>query len=400
MANKIGTKIILIILMLAIVLTPFNRGLQLQKANASWLSEAVDFFDPTNVEITFDAEKFRQDCYAAGVDHAQCDQAAADQQAAVDGANNANKGYFDKLKDFIKGLSLSEVTVAALGGFYLAVCMPTTQLPVAATIGTVSSFSGVATVPNAEGPGATGVGTTLINVGQICDSIKKALGQAFKQQILQALVNDIKAWIKRGYKGKVIVTDWRELVSNAGQAAVGEFANSVGAGFLCSPFNFQIQFLLKQHPDFDTKARCTLDDIVGNIDNFYKDFRSGGWVAYQESWTPQNNFYGATLAAINEANRVHDEAADAAKNEGIANKGFLSQKNCVTVTLPNGKTKEQCTTINPGSLIGDAAAETLVKTPIGAVIGADELGGYLKDIIDTALNELIKKQVDDIKQGF
>lgn len=392
MANKIGTKIVLIILMLAIVLTPFNRGLQLQKANASWLSQAIDALDPTNVEITFDAEKFKQDCYASGTPPAQCDQAAADQQAAVDEANaEQDTGGF---VEFIKSLTLGEITVAALGAFYLAVCLPTTQLPIATGIGVAGSATvagtGVGPGPAATVPFLTG----------ICDSIKKALGQAFKQQILQALVNDIKAWIKRGYKGKVIVTDWRELVSNAGQAAVGEFANSVGAGFLCSPFNFQIQFLLKQRPDFDTKARCTLDDIVGNIDNFYKDFRSGGWVAYQESWAPQNNFYGATLAAINEANRVHDEAADAAKNEGIANKGFLSQKNCVTVTLPGGGTKEQCTTINPGSLIGDAAAQVLVKTPIGAVIGADELGGYLKDIIDTALNELIKVGIDELNRGF
>ncbi|MDP3999438.1 MAG: hypothetical protein Q8P76_02495 [bacterium] len=391
MATKLSSKIIITVLILAIILTPFNRGLQLQKTNASWLSEAIDALDPTNVEINFDAEKFKQDCYAAGVPHDQCDQAAADQQAAVDEANAEDDGGF---LDFLDALSIGEVTVAALGVFYLAVCLPTTQVPVATGVGA----AGIATAAGTGlGPGPA---AAVPFITSVCDSIKKALNQAFKQQILQALVNDITAWIKRGYKGKVIVTDWRELVSNAGQAAVGEFAQSIGAGFLCSPFNFQIQFLLTEHPDFDTKARCTLDDIVGNIDNFYTDFRQGGWIAYQTSWAPQNNFYGATLLAIREANRVHDEAADAAKNEGIANQGFLSQKNCVTVALPGGGTKEQCTTTNPGSLIGNAAAEVLVKTPIGAVIGADELGGYLKVIIDTALNELIKKQVDDVKQGF
>lgn len=390
MANKIRTKIVLMILMLAIVLTPFNRGLQLQKTNASILSDLLKTSQP-DVKIKFDAEKFRQDCYASGTPHADCDKAVSDQQRATDAVNAQDDGGF---LDFIKKLSIGEITVAALGAFYLAVCLPTTQVAVATGVGA----AGIATAAGTGlGPGPAAAVPFLTSV---CDSIKKALGQAFKQQILQALVNDITSWIKRGYKGKVIVTDWKDLVNNAGQAAVGEFAQSIGAGFLCSPFNFQIQFLLTQHPDFDTKARCTLDDIVGNINNFYTDFRSGGWIAYQESWAPQNNFYGATLAAIREADRVHDEAADAAKSEGIANQGFLSQKNCVTVTLPGGGTKEQCTTTSPGSFIGNAAAETLVKTPIGAVIGADELGGYLKVIIDTALNELIKKQVDDIKQGF
>lgn len=342
MFQKTGSKIILMALIITVVLMPFNRILQVKTAQASLCEDIL---------------------------------------------NKATCSFF-------KNLSLGEISIGALTGFYLGVCLPTTQVPVAAVVGGAGAITVIGT---GEGPGP-GAAAPLIT--SVCDSIKKALNQAIKQQILQALVNDVTDWIKRGYKGKVVVSDWRDLVANAGQAAVGDLAKEVGLGSLCSPFKFQIQITLATPPKFNTRATCTLDDIVANIQSFYNDFRNGGWIAYQESWQPQNNVFGLALLAVDEAAKREDAAKTAAQNENIAGGGFLSQKNCVTVTLPSGQTTEKCTITSPGSFIGNAAAESLVKTPLGSVIGADELGGYLSIIIDTALNELIKGQINKLRQGF
>ena len=45
-----------------------------------------------------------------------------------------------------------------------------------------------------------------------------------------------------------------------------------------------------------SKVTCSLNQIVGNINSFFENFRNGGWLAYQKL-VSKNNFYGATIIA-------------------------------------------------------------------------------------------------------
>ncbi len=88
-----------------------------------------------------------------------------------------------------------------------------------------------------------------------------------------------------------------------------------------------------------------------NINNFRKDFRDGGWVAYSTSLQPQNNIFGATLMASNELARRAEKASGASWSEALAGGGFLSTKKCRTDD--NGKVIEAtCKITTPGDTVG------------------------------------------------
>ena len=65
-----------------------------------------------------------------------------------------------------------------------------------------------------------------------------------------------------------------------------------------------------------SKVTCSLNQIVGNINSFVENFRNGGWLAYQESWYPKNNFYGATIIANDLMAKTGAEAKMRPKKRG------------------------------------------------------------------------------------
>jgi len=221
---------------------------------------------------------------------------------------------------------------------------------------------------------------------------KKVAGQALKQVILDRLVDATIDWIQGGAKGAVI-SDWNAFLQQAGEDSLGILIENIdGLNFLCSPFNIQLQALLAPVPRFSQQLTCTLDTVFGNIENFFEDFETGGWIGYAQLWQPQNNFYGATLIAANEAVKRQDAAKDAARSEGIASQGYRGQYRC---TNPNDPSTCEITT--PGALVGQAAHKALVDYPFDAIIGADDIAGYITAIANAAINELIKAGVEGLQ---
>ena len=213
-------------------------------------------------------------------------------------------------------------------------------------------------------------------------------GQSFilaelKKRVLDLMVDQIVAWIQGGGDPKFI-TDWRGFLEDIGQAVVGDMAQFLGLGFLCSPFNLQVQLTMFAPPKFSTQVTCTLDQIVGNIENFFDDFRNGSWIAYQEMWRPQNNFYGATLLAWNAKEQEIAARTEAARNEAIAGQGFLSTKDA------------QGRITTPGMVIGATLAKA-VGSDIDYIINADQLAAYISAIADALINRLVKAGVEGIK---
>ncbi|TSD02284.1 MAG: Uncharacterized protein Athens071426_527 [Parcubacteria group bacterium Athens0714_26] len=125
---------------------------------------------------------------------------------------------------------------------------------------------------------------------------------------------------------------------------------------------------------------------MANINDFYNDFRNGGWIAYQEMWRPQNNFYGATLLALDEVDKQQTAAQNAAYAEGVAGGGFLSIKKCDS----NGK---NCVIETPGTFVAGAAKKYLIDTPADRFIGADSMVAYAAAIIDALVNKFIETGV-------
>src|SRR3989344_572019 len=221
---------------------------------------------------------------------------------------------------------------------------------------------------------------------------KKVAGQALKKVILERLVDATIEWIQGGAKG-AIISDWNAFLQQAGEDSLGILIENIdGLNFLCSPFNIQLQALLAPVPRFSQQLNCSLDTVFGNIENFFEDFETGGWISYAQLWQPQNNFYGVSLIAANEAIKRQDAAKEAARNEGIAGQGFRSQFHCTNPDDPS-----TCEITTPGAVVGQAAYKAFINYPYDAIIGADDIASYVTAIADAAINQLIKLGVEGIQ---
>jgi hypothetical protein len=268
----------------------------------------------------------------------------------------------------------------------------------------VAVNTGVTAVNTGITAGATG-GTLTKSIAEYARKIAYAL---FKKVVLDRLVDSLVAWINRGGQGGII-EDWDQFFQDSANIAAGEFAQGLGAGFLCSPFNLHVQLALIPVDRF-SKVTCTLNQIIGNINNFMEDFRNGSWLAYQETWYPRNNFYGGTIIAVDEAARAEALGRDAAEKEALAGRGFLSftkegyfisadgpyndQKGTLAEPGYQGvRYKKDRRTVTPGAIVGVAAASLTVTTPINRIIHSDDLSLYLTAIVDAAINQLTKDGV-------
>ncbi len=204
-----------------------------------------------------------------------------------------------------------------------------------------------------------------------------------KKRLLDLMVDQIISYIQGGGKPQ-FVTDWKGFLADAGQAAAGDFAQEVGLGFLCSPFNLQVQLYLLPVKKFSQQATCTLNQIVGNIQAFYKDFRSGGWLAYGEGWQPQNNFFGALLMATQESEFRKSRAVSANYNDAIAGGGYTSARD------KNGNI------ITPGSTLGSLTSKA-AGSDIDYILSADQLADYASAIANALFNRILKEGVAQVK---
>ncbi|MDD5547935.1 MAG: hypothetical protein PHN74_03545 [Candidatus Pacebacteria bacterium] len=233
------------------------------------------------------------------------------------------------------------------------------------------------------GSAAAGEGAQGTLAEMLLNASLKVAGQEFKKAILDRFVDNLITWINNDGQGQV-VEDWNSFFINAADTAIGNFIYDTG-NFrdLCSPFGFQVQLLLSTPKAFNVRTKCSLSQIVQNIQTFYDDFRQGGWIAYNYQWDPRNNFYGASIMAFDEAQKQAAAATEASKSEAESSSGFLGMKNCKVVSG-----KKVCSITMPGNLVGNAASEALIKIPTNSIINADDLAGYLGAILDAAINRL------------
>ncbi|PIR44394.1 hypothetical protein COV23_00075, partial [Candidatus Wolfebacteria bacterium CG10_big_fil_rev_8_21_14_0_10_31_9] len=239
------------------------------------------------------------------------------------------------------------------------------------------------------------------------------------QSILKWLADETVKWIEgEGQPG--YVTNWQNFSKDAVNVGIGEVAQNTTLAPLCSPFkmpNFNLALLpVKRFPQ---RIGCTLDKIVGNIENFYNDFAQGGWLAYNKSWQPNNNFYGVTMMIYDEGIRIAYEKKQAALNEASAGSGFLSVTQCIGGTTDQG---EFCNAVcsntldvqscfndcmevqmSASELCSDSDGVEKIATPgniVGQIVGkamtsdqdfAVNIQDWTAAIIDAALKRLMKE---------
>ncbi|MBI4992423.1 MAG: hypothetical protein HZB99_04365 [Candidatus Harrisonbacteria bacterium] len=233
--------------------------------------------------------------------------------------------------------------------------------------------------------GITAVSTKTRLLKTIMEFALKIAGQTLKKAVLDRLVDAIVKYISG--QTDVIIEDWDQFFQDAAEFAAGEAAAKFAGGFLCNKFDLNIRIGLLPVETFSKKQACTLQNVVDNIDSFVENFEDGGWIAYQETLTPQNNFYGAMLSAMDEMAEKRARGKDAAKSEGETGGGFKSQRGA------DGKG-----IVTPGNYIAQTIFEGVSpKKDILGVLTADDIAGYMAAIVNAGVNRLTRMGIDGLK---
>jgi len=232
--------------------------------------------------------------------------------------------------------------------------------------------------------------------------VEKALAillETLRKKLLDHFVDSIIKWIQGVDEKPMFVTNWRKFLSDVAGEAVGEYIETTKLAFLCQPFNFQIRASLPQ-PGRPPLPTCTLNRIVANIEDFYEDFRVGGWVAYNEMLYPWNNPYGAYLMAV-EGEAYEAAAALAEKQkETEQSQGFLNIRRCKPAMefIDPLTGKMECSEYElttPGGLIAGQVQQAL-NVDINYILSAKDFEVYAAAILDALINRLFKAGVNGL----
>ena len=221
-------------------------------------------------------------------------------------------------------------------------------------------------------------------MGFFVDFFVKTAVEVAKKRLLDAVVDQIIVSIEGGGQ-PMFVQDWKGFLEQYVNVATGDVVEALGLGAVCRPFGIQLQLALFQPPRFSNQITCTLDQIVGNIVNFYEDFRHGGFIAYREIWQPQNNFYGALLMAMNEKNKRIFANIYAATQEAAAGSGYLGIRKC-------DATGRFCYIQTPGTQVGALLAKAY-GSKIDWLINTRDLAGYTAAVADALIIRLTREGV-------
>jgi hypothetical protein len=234
--------------------------------------------------------------------------------------------------------------------------------------------------------------------------VLKIVLETLRKKLLDYFVDSIVKWIQGVDDKPAFVTDWRKFTNDVINDVVGTAAEELKLGFLCSPFEAKIRINLPQtgRPALPT---CTLRQITGNIENFYNDFTSGGWIAFNEIIQPQNNEYGAYLITMEGlAQETYTKLKEKEQEVNQSEGGFLNTKRCKAWRYDEEYAKfydlqNECIggweTTTPGGTIAQRLQKAL-DVDIDHILSAQEFTVYVSAILDAAINRLFRAGADGL----
>ncbi len=268
----------------------------------------------------------------------------------------------------------------------------------------------------------------------------------FKKRLLDRLTDDTIAWINGETDGRprFFNKPFSQILLETADQAAGDALMDLGLGEVCSPFRARINLELSARRPVQDAVRCTISQVIGNFEEFGKDFSKGNWLAYSESLKPQNNPWGATLIAKDAAQRAYQKQTADKQLEIAVSRGYKSEKKCTVWGLyaefgpgewklvpniykdiskhpyPDEKIEVMATervvaeskfpgkdiknlswrcdqqiTTAPADLYADVNSTAFTKD-YDFVVNSDDLTPYLEAIFDAAMNRLIKKGADGL----
>ncbi len=183
---------------------------------------------------------------------------------------------------------------------------------------------------------------TIADTRAKCDLLLKQTVETIKRSLLYQFTTETVDWIQNGgiqiKNGTISVNapqyfqrPWKDL-ADAGLNAVDRLISNI-APQLCQPFRLsvtlQIPSVARETNPFYQQVSCTLNQVLqNNIQGFYNDFRTGGWVGYQEIMMPQNNYYGESAITQQLASQASAAATTQLQNQMNQGNGYKNQYEC------------------------------------------------------------------------
>jgi len=243
---------------------------------------------------------------------------------------------------------------------------------------------------------------------------KDCIANELKRLMIELIRDDFLNWLANEDNPRFI-TDFREYLLDAEAGAEGEFRSALSTSGIC-PQNRHIVFTLLGGQDAGWEnsdnsgqniVRCSVADVLdienGGLENYYADFRNGGWDAWIELNKFQNTPLGQYAIAKNTRDQLKEITKQAKDSESVASQGFkaATKEVCleeVEVNLGQGLVETQCVRYaekikTPGKTIADQTNQ-LVSAEIQNLIGADEWDEIVMTILTILANEIFDRGLD------
>lgn len=255
---------------------------------------------------------------------------------------------------------------------------------------------------------------------------RKLFTEYLKDQLVHRLVQQVIMWVQGGGKPQ-FVTNWQGFLGDEFKKGVSGVITKY-APQLCSSFRPLIQVALTPvNVDYSANSNpyaCTLDRVVNNVDDFYKSFQDGGWVAFGTMLNSSNNFYGSYIDLYDESLAQGEAKKDAASKEVSSASGYKSKKDCTDPVYISGNVLEllnaspddvlsydestcdangYCQKIKvcnpenpnawqnstPGTVVASAVNDAVGGSPIQRIVNANDFTALISALVNSALNKLI-----------
>lgn len=282
-------------------------------------------------------------------------------------------------------------------------------------IGTAIGVPGLGSLVGGLFGGSNGVIIEKDIPGETKD-FKDCIANELKRRLIARVQDDFFEWLANDGDPRFI-TDFREYLFEAQQDAELDFLAELSTAGVC-PQNRHIVFTLLGGQDAGWEnsdnsgqniVRCSVADVLdlenGGLEDYYADFRNGGWNA----WIELNKFHNTPLGQYAIAKNTRDQlkqiTQDAKDSESIASQGFKSETETVCVeevevNVGQGLVETQCLKyadkiITPGKTIADQTTQ-VVGAEFENLLNSDEWDEIVKGIIRTLARDLLEEGIGNI----
>lgn len=249
--------------------------------------------------------------------------------------------------------------------------------------------------------------TTWYHIAQVIYQWFIKIAKAWLQnRLMKEITNMMVAWATGGsYKfgdsfktNQNFIKDWKSFLTGTFNQAAGDFINKLAPQLCQGNLGALVTLDLQTTYYADTRPPvvCTLDQVVGNLQDFANDFRTGGWLKYSQTYLPAGNYQGSLWFGSQLVEKVAQDAQDAKKSEAESSGGYKGKKKSKCAdgtavdnegTCGNGEKAVEETTI-PGSTTKGVVSSAL-EAPIHRIANADTWEALAVSLLDSLTTKLI-----------